>query len=105
MSCSHGVGGIQASASEFSDDALASDRSRLRSYLRQFMASSTLREAVFLASPDLDESVQIWMNEPELGARFRKERESLESIIEAAKGDDDPLSPGFEALKRRSMRL
>src|SRR5262249_30260360 len=48
----------------------------------------------------MDKSMKV-----QLSARFRKERASLESIIGLAKSDDDPLSPGFEALRRRSVRL
>src|SRR5262245_23816516 len=46
--------------------------------------SSTLREAVFLASPDLDESFHIWLNEPESERGHRVERALVRYFLRMA---------------------
>jgi len=45
--------------------ALAADRRRLRERLRVLLARPEVREALFLASPSLDESLPLWLEEPE----------------------------------------
>src|SRR5216684_2193354 len=56
--------------SEIGDDArlaqaLASDRAQLRAKLRELVTQPALREALFVASPSLDESLPIWIEAPE----------------------------------------
>jgi thiopeptide-type bacteriocin biosynthesis protein len=45
--------------------ALAADRARLRARLRNVVAAPLVREALFVASPDLDEHLDIWRREPD----------------------------------------
>jgi thiopeptide-type bacteriocin biosynthesis protein len=45
--------------------ALASDRAQLRGKLRELVTQPVLREALFVASPSLDESLLIWIEAPE----------------------------------------
>jgi thiopeptide-type bacteriocin biosynthesis protein len=45
-------------------EALARDRARLRERLRDALAPAHVREAIFLASPDLDESFEHWLSDP-----------------------------------------
>src|SRR5262245_28672271 len=47
------------------DLAVASDRTRLRAYLGEVYARPEVREALFVASPDLDERFEVWQREPE----------------------------------------
>src|SRR6516225_6881662 len=47
------------------DQALERDRTELRQKLRQIIARPEVREALFVASPSLDESLPLWMLEPE----------------------------------------
>jgi thiopeptide-type bacteriocin biosynthesis protein len=46
------------------EEALAADRHRLRARLRTLVARPELREALFVASPVLDESLESWLREP-----------------------------------------
>ena len=43
--------------------------------------------------------------EGQLSEKFRKERKNLESLLNSDYDEDDPLSPGFEILQRRSERF
>lgn len=45
--------------------ALAADRSRLRQRLREVLARSEVREAIFVASPDFDAGLAAWEADPE----------------------------------------
>lgn len=47
------------------DQALAADRSRLRARLHAAMARPELREALFVASPDLEAGFDLWSRDPE----------------------------------------
>lgn len=47
------------------DQALGKDRARLRDRLRAMVTRPELRDAVFLASPSLDEAVEVWQKEPD----------------------------------------
>ena len=47
------------------DDALAHDRALLRARLQSLVERPEIAEAIFLASPDLAESVEQWRREPE----------------------------------------
>ncbi|MFN8011280.1 MAG: lantibiotic dehydratase [Holophagaceae bacterium] len=69
---------LAAAAPEASPEALAAklaaDRALLRERLRALAARPDVREAVFLASPDLDEALAHWFADPEgeKGARAEK---------------------------------
>jgi len=54
--------------------ALAADRAVLRARLRAIAAEPIVREALFVASPDLHESLDVWVREPdnERGARIER---------------------------------
>ena len=56
--------------------ALERDRRRLRDRLRRSFASTTMREALFVASPSLDDSFDVWMADPD-GERGQKAERSL----------------------------
>src|SRR4029077_9406142 len=66
--------------SEFVDDpdrlesALNADRARLRERLRRLLAHPVVREALYIASPDLDESLPVWIRDPESARGARIER-------------------------------
>jgi lantibiotic biosynthesis protein len=47
------------------EEALASDRTRLRSRLQAVVFRPEVREGLFVASPDLDDSFERWIREPE----------------------------------------
>jgi muconolactone delta-isomerase len=47
------------------DDALAHDRALLRERLQAFLAHPEVADAIFLASPDIVESIEAWQREPE----------------------------------------
>src|SRR5438132_12099247 len=56
------------------DEALEADRARLRERLLALVRRSPIRDAVFIASPDLDESLEVWIREPasERGQRIER---------------------------------
>lgn len=64
-----------------SDDALeaalAADRQRARERLRALVARPELREALFVASPSLEESIDLWMSAPESERGLKAERSML----------------------------
>ncbi len=47
------------------EQALASDRAKLHGHLRTTMTRPEVREALFVASPHLEESIDIWLRDPE----------------------------------------
>ena len=47
------------------EQALASDRARLRERLKAVIARPEVREALFVASPSLDENLRHWLRDPE----------------------------------------
>jgi thiopeptide-type bacteriocin biosynthesis protein len=47
------------------EPALAADRKRLRDRLRNLLARPEVREAIFVASPSLEDSLQSWLKDPE----------------------------------------
>src|SRR5262249_48370285 len=57
------AGALQGSAGL--DEALAADRAKLRERLRQIVARPEVSEALFVASPSLDDSLELWLREPE----------------------------------------
>jgi class I lanthipeptide synthase len=56
------------------EQALATDRKRLRDRLRDLIVRPRVRDAIFIASPDLDESLDVWVREPESERGRRIER-------------------------------
>src|SRR5262249_22822740 len=54
--------------------AYTEDWTRLRQRLRQMYARAEVREALFLASPDLEERLETWLREPEseLGRKIER---------------------------------
>jgi hypothetical protein len=57
--------------------AYTEDWSRLRQRLRQVCARPEVREALFLASPDLEERLEVWLREPESELAPRKIERAL----------------------------
>lgn len=55
-------------------EALAADRSHLRGRLRAVVARPDVREALFVASPDLEERLDVWLREPDCEAGQKMER-------------------------------
>ena len=56
------------------EEALAADRARLRTRLRDLISRPEVREALFVASPDLDGRLDVWLREPESEAGQKMER-------------------------------
>lgn len=54
--------------------ALAADRALLRRRLRTYIEMPEIREALFLASPDLDEAIPHWLEDPDSEKGTRAER-------------------------------
>ena len=54
--------------------ALAADRARLRGRLRELVERPAIRDALFVASPDLDLSLELWVRDPESERGGRVER-------------------------------
>lgn len=54
--------------------SLANDKHRLTSRLKEIVTRPEVREALFLASPDLDQSLDIWLQAPtsERGSRIER---------------------------------
>jgi lantibiotic biosynthesis protein len=71
------AGGVldhQPDASEALSAAVAADRARLRSRLRELAARPEVREALFLASPSLFDGLEIWIKDPDGKKGQRAER-------------------------------
>src|SRR5262252_218921 len=71
---SEGLRAPQVAGEQNLDQALERDRSELRQKLRQIIARPEVREALFVASPSLDESLDLWMREPETERGQKVER-------------------------------
>jgi hypothetical protein len=56
------------------EQALAADRARLRRQLVAAIGRPEVREALFVASPSLDEALDLWLGEPASPRRERAER-------------------------------
>src|SRR5438105_14202335 len=56
------------------DPALAADRDLLRARLREAISRPEVRDALFIASPDLDSAIDLWIREPESEKGQRAER-------------------------------
>src|SRR5438034_6488757 len=57
-----------------SDQTLATDRANLRARLAAIVARAEVREAIFVASPSLDEALDRWMRDPDSDRGQRVER-------------------------------
>ena len=62
---------------------------------------ATMKRACQSLSRDLQVDVNL---KAQIGAKFRKERASLEAIMEQSSRGDHPLSAGFEAFGRRTLQ-
>ncbi len=58
------------------DEALASDRMRLRRRLEDIVAEPGVRDAVYVASPSLESAIDVWRKDPD-GDRGRRAERSL----------------------------
>src|SRR5712691_11535538 len=56
------------------EQALAADRAGLRGRLIALLGRSLIRDALFIASPDLDESLEVWVRDPDSERGQRIER-------------------------------
>jgi len=76
LSWSDGLSGAAAAPDDASrlERALASDRSLLRGRLAKLVAEPLIRDALFIASPDLDDALPAWLEDPdsERGARVER---------------------------------
>jgi thiopeptide-type bacteriocin biosynthesis protein len=64
--------------------ALEADKIRLRAYLRDVLARPEVREALFVASPDLDESLGHWLSDPESERGQKVERAVVRYVVRMA---------------------
>jgi thiopeptide-type bacteriocin biosynthesis protein len=64
-------------------EALERDRARLRDRLLALVARSEVREAIFVASPSLDETLDVWQKEPD-SERGRKVEPAVVSYVTRA---------------------
>jgi thiopeptide-type bacteriocin biosynthesis protein len=74
LSWSDGLEATPAGDSSNTEQALEADRQRLRARLRDLVARPLIRDALFVASPDLDESLEVWRREPGSERGLRIER-------------------------------
>ncbi|MCK4341896.1 MAG: lantibiotic dehydratase [Phycisphaerae bacterium] len=66
------------------EPALAADRARLRERLQKAIERPEIREAVFVASPSLDERVAVWRREPESKSGRKVERAIIRYFVRMA---------------------
>jgi thiopeptide-type bacteriocin biosynthesis protein len=64
--------------------ALAADRALLRARLEALVERAEVREAVFVASPSLDDALEIWRREPESKKGQRAERALVRYVLRMA---------------------
>lgn len=72
------------------EEAVARDRALLRERLRRVVARPEVREAVFVASPDLEESLEVWLRDPD-GERGEKVELALVRYFERMAGRATPF--------------
>ncbi|HLL49004.1 MAG TPA: lantibiotic dehydratase, partial [Longimicrobiaceae bacterium] len=72
------------------EEALAHDRALLRERLRRVVERPEVREAVFVASPDLEESLDVWLRDP-AGERGEKVEMALVRYFERMAGRATPF--------------
>jgi thiopeptide-type bacteriocin biosynthesis protein len=66
------------------EEALAADRARLRARLRDVVSRPEVREALFVASPDLDARLDVCLGEPESEAGQKMERALVRYFVRMA---------------------
>lgn len=66
------------------EQALADDRARLRAYLRDQIARPEVHDALFVASPDLDASIEHWLHDPESERGQKVERALVRYVVRMA---------------------
>jgi lantibiotic biosynthesis protein len=66
------------------DDALASDRLRLRARLAEIVTDPGFREAVFVASPSLEAAIEAWRKDPDSERGQRAEHALVAYLMRAA---------------------
>src|SRR5262245_29332437 len=66
------------------EQALAADGVRLRARLREVVTRPEVREALFLASPDLEERLDVWLREPDSEAGEKMERALVRYFVRMA---------------------
>lgn len=72
------------------EEALERDRARLRARLLPVVARPELREAIFVASPSLDETLEVWQKEPD-SKRGRKLEPAVVSYFSRAAARATPF--------------
>ena len=65
-------------------DALVRDRARVRERLRALVMTPVVREAIYVASPDLERSIDSWIASPETARGQAIERGLLRYIVRMA---------------------
>src|SRR5213083_1134107 len=75
LAWSEGLGAVDALDDPVHlERAFEADRALLRRRLSALVGDATIRDALFIASPDLDESLEVWIREPESERGQRIER-------------------------------
>jgi lantibiotic biosynthesis protein len=69
--------------------SLAGDRARVRAFLRERLQQPLLRDAIFIASPSLEESLSFWQDNPE-SERGSKVEKSLVRYFQRMSGRPTP---------------
>lgn len=72
------------------ESALSADRAKLRNRLLALIARPIIRDALFVASPDLDESVELWIRDPD-GERGRRIERALVRYFSRMSGRPTPF--------------
>lgn len=86
-----GLGAVEAAGCpERLAEAVARDRAVLRERLRRLVSRPEVREAVFVASPELEESLELWLCDPD-GERGEKVEPALVRYLERMAGRATPF--------------
>ncbi|MBK8594103.1 MAG: lantibiotic dehydratase [Holophagales bacterium] len=72
------------------EEALAADRERQRRWLRELVERPEIREALFVASPDLDDALPAWLDDPD-GERGQRVERALVRYLSRAAGRSTPF--------------
>jgi len=75
---------LSAPAATDLESALAADRKRARERLRSIVAQPMVREALFVASPSLDESIDLWLADPDSERGAKAERTIVKYLARMA---------------------